>query len=114
MLSCLHTEDEASDAEVGGDTVYNGRYNQIPHIPPETEEAAASTVNSPEEVFALVTPPRDQFRNRRRSSTKVSVVSRRSMDDLEVPDNQDTYAPVNLDFEDVMEWLTPSSQTVIS
>ncbi|GAV02685.1 hypothetical protein RvY_13221 [Ramazzottius varieornatus] len=65
-----------------------------------------------EEISAMITPPRDQFRTHRRSSTRTgSIITRRSFEDITMlgtPAHIDlSFGTVPLDFEDVIELMTP-------
>ncbi|OWA50569.1 Puromycin-sensitive aminopeptidase [Hypsibius exemplaris] len=64
----------------------------------------------PDDISAMVTPPRDQFRSARRSSTRSGILSHRSYENLDrlgSPLHPGCALP--LDFEDVIELLTPST-----
>ena len=67
-----------------------------------------------DEISAMITPPRDQFRTTRRSSTRTSsIITRRSFEDITMlgtPAHVElSFGTLPLDFEDVFELMTPVS-----
>lgn len=110
VLSCLKPETDRSDS-----------YHRVESSPGSPEKKDSAGVDSlhvpdlPDDVFALVTPPRDQFRSKRHSSTRASIISRRSFEDLDMVGAGSTHFPFDpmpLDLEDVVEWLTPDNSSV--
>ncbi|XP_055351727.1 uncharacterized protein LOC129598015 [Paramacrobiotus metropolitanus] len=83
---------------------------------PITAPALDATLDMPDNIYALITPPRDQFRAKRHSSTRASVISRRSYDDLDLHENFSgdmVFGPFALDFDhDAEDWCSPQRSYV--